>query len=440
LARAGCKVTVIDREPRTGGLSATLSHEGCRFDVGGHRFFTKNADVADLFAAMIKGNAVRVERVSRIYFMGRFFDYPLSPVNALLGMGFRRSALAVASFLLYRTLDSAGFLKKESFEQHMIAAFGRQLYSLFFEGYTRKLWGMPCSNLSADWAGQRIRGMSLGVAIRNALKRSSDAPRSLATSFLYPRFGFGQLTEEMARTLERQGGKVVLGAAATGLLSRGAAAGAVKLANGEEIEGDLFLLTNPLTEIAEWLGGDGAQAAPDLSWRGLVTVFVQLDVPRATKAHWIYVPDADIPFGRLHEPKNWSRDMAPATKTGLVAEYFAFPTDPVWTMPDESLIAQTADLLGDLRFIPRGSCTGGRVDRWRFAYPAYALGYREQCEAAYARVRSCANVSLAGRTGMFRYHNADHAIETGWEAADLLLSGKGDPFKVNQALDYHEES
>jgi len=441
-AGAGMEVLVLEKEERVGGLSATLAYEQYRFDIGGHRFFTKNPVVRDFFRSVVKGRVLTVDRRSHIRFAGKLFDYPLSFWNALLGMGPLKSMLAGGSFLYHRTLDQFNLLPRDNFESYMIASFGKQLYRSFFEGYTSKVWGVPCNQLSADWASQRIRGMNLMVALKNALKLQRQTPATLVSQFLYPRDGFGALCDGMALSLEQEGGSVELGAPVTAMEIEGKKIVGVAAGPNRRWEADLFVFTNPLTATAGWLdqAGAGEDGVRDgMGWRGLVTVFLALDIPQMTQDHWIYLPEASVPFGRLHEPKNWSRDMAPANRTGVVAEYFAFPHDPLWTEDDEALVKRTAAVLADLKFIPDGSCLGGRVDRWKFAYPTYSLDYRERAEKAYALVRQLTNATLAGRTGMFRYHNADHAIETGWEAADQLASGTGNPFNVNLAEEYHED-
>ena len=441
LARRGVEVHVLEGESRTGGLSATLAHEDFRFDIGGHRFFTKNAAIEQFFLAALKGRVLKVNRQSHIYFGGKFLAYPLSVVNALKGMGTTRSVAAAGSYLYHRLHDMVAPTEKETFEAHMVANFGRQLYESFFEGYTEKVWGLPCDQISADWASQRIRGMSLLVALKNALRLQRRSVATLVSQFHYPRDGFGAFCDGLAVDLEAAGGSVILEAPVAGLEASPTRLDAVTCADGSQHEGDLFLLTNPLTDVVKWLDrapGHDQSSPVGLRWRGLVTVFLALDVPQMSSDHWIYLPDKEIPFGRLHEPKNWSRDLAPARKTGVVAEYFADPGDPIWTRPDRELLTSTATVLEELGFVPKGCLDGGRVDRWKFAYPTYTLDYRQRTEPIYARLRQLGNTSLAGRTGMFRYHNADHAIETGFEAADFLLGGAGDPFRINVAGDYHE--
>jgi protoporphyrinogen oxidase len=470
LALAGRRVWVLEAAPQVGGLSTSLSFEDkFRFDVGGHRFFTKNPEVEQWFLSLLKGDVLRVDRKSHILFRRKRFKYPLSPVNALLGLGPAGAALSVASFLAARVRGRLIPEVPENFEQFMVGRFGRRLYRSFFEGYTQKVWGIPCQELSADWAAQRIRGLSLGAAIRHALVRLREPPPTLAQRFLYPRYGFGSLCERAASRLEESGGIIHLDSPVVDAEIAADRIRSVLTADGVSHSADSFVWTGRLTDLAGILHRRGAgrhgsaeeppaesggvaglshHAAPrpdwaasgdgGLQWRGLVTVFLALDISKVSSDHWTYLPDADIPFGRFHEPKNWSRDLAPVGKTSLVVEYFANPGDAVWNEEDAALLRKSADTLEDLRIIPRHRLLGGRVDRWPHAYPIYSVGYRSRVERVYSLAGSIRNLVLAGRTGMFRYHNADHAIETGFEAAERLLSGRGDPFRVNLAGDYHE--
>ncbi len=441
LARAGHRVKVLEAAPQVGGLSTTLSFEGAyRFDVGGHRFFTKNPEVEDWFLSLLKGEVQRVDRTSHILFRGKRFRYPLSPANALIGLGPTGAALSVGSFLAARLKEHFFPAPAANFEQFMVGRFGRRLYRSFFEGYTRKVWGIQCNELSADWAAQRIRSLSLGAAIRHALVRLREPPPTLVQRFLYPKHGFGSLCEKAASQLKELSGAICLDAPVVAASVEGEMLSALVTRDGVEHAADSFVWTGALTDLAHMVAQPSDRGSSDfgLRWRGLVTVFLALDLPRVSSDQWTYLPDPEIPFGRIHEPKNWSRDLAPASRTSLVAEYFANPDDPVWSEDEPSLLRRTAGILEDLRIIPRHRLLGGRVDRWPHAYPIYSVGYRERVDRVYSATGRLRNLVLAGRSGMFRYHNADHAIETGFEAAERLVSGRGDPFRVNQAGDYHE--
>jgi len=440
LARAGRRVTVLEAAGQVGGLSTTLTFDRAyRFDIGGHRFFTKSPVVEDWFLSLLKGDVLRVDRRSHILFRGKRFSYPLSPANALLGLGPHRAAMALGSFFAARIREQLAPTPRESFEQFMVSRFGRSLYTSFFEGYTRKVWGIPCDQLSADWAAQRIRSLSLGAAVRHALVRLREPPPTLAQRFLYPRHGFGTLCERALDRLVEARGQLRLGARVVAANLSGDRLESVLTQDGAEHAGDSFVWTGNFTDLPGLLGVTASSPLPArLHWRGLVTVLLAFDLPRVSSDHWTYLPDPEIPFGRIHEPKNWSRDLAPANRTSLVAEYFANPDEPVWKMEDSELLRNTTAVLEDLRFVPRHRLLGGRVDRWPSAYPIYSLGYRDAVAGVYSIAARIRNLVLAGRTGMFRYHNADHAIETGFEAAERLVSGRGDPFRVNQAGDYHE--
>jgi protoporphyrinogen oxidase len=318
---------------------------------------------------------------------------------------------------------------------------GKRLFQQFFEDYTEKVWGISCQELSSDWAAQRIKGLDLAVAIKGALGMLTKRPVTLVDRFDYPRLGIGLLSDRMSAAVRQGNGKVECGAKVSGMESAQGRIGAIQLANGTFVEADDFVMTGPLTQVARWLSPDGIGWGADrLRWRGLITVFLELDMPRLSRSHWIYFPDREIPFGRLHEPKNWSRDMAPANRTGIVVEYFASPQDQRWLSSDDDLIRLTGDVLGELKFIQPGMVRGGRVDRFVHAYPTYTVGYQQWVNGIYRRLRGFGNLSLSGRTGLFRYHNIDHAIETGWETSKQILTGDGDPYRVNQARAYLEDA
>lgn len=441
LGLAGLDVTVLEKGPQVGGLCATLQFSEFLYDIGGHRFFSKNPAIRDYFVDVVGDAVERVDRRSSIYFCGKLFDYPLTAVNAFLGMGPAESTRAVASFAAHRLKEAVSPSRKETFEDWVTAQFGRRLYETFFKGYTEKVWGIPCTEISADWAAQRIRGLSLAGALKNALGfKAKGAEATLAEEFLYPKFGFGMFPEGLARRVEEAGGTVLCNREVVAAAQDGDRLVAVTTSSGECHEGDLFVLTAPLPTMLAWLpGGAGVSAGAHLRYRALLTVGVAVARPSVSRDHWIYFPDPDVAFGRMHEPKNWSAATAPEEHTLVVLEYFAFPEDAVWKLEDSVVLQQTVDALCRLGFVSGAEVLGGRVDRWAHAYPTYDMGYETRVAAAYELVGRLSNTTLAGRTGMFRYHNADHAVETGWEAASCLLGTGGDPFRINTAREYHEE-
>ena len=441
LALDGTKVLVLERAPQVGGLCATLSFGDFRYDIGGHRFFTKNGGLRDYFVQAVNDRVETVGRRSSIYFGGKLFDYPLSPVNALVGMGPVGSLRALGSFVAQRGREWVRPKRKETFEDWVTAQFGKRLYETFFKGYTEKVWGISCTEISADWAAQRIRGLNLGLAVKKALGFGvKKAEATLAEEFLYPTGGFGELPEGLARLIAAAGGEVRCSSEVVGAATEGGRMTGVTTSDGQHHAADLFVLTAPLPVMVGWLpGGPQVAAAAHLRYRGLVTVGMAVDKERISRDHWTYFPDPDIGFGRMHEPKNWSPSMAPDDKTLVVLEYFAFPEDPIWAVEDEQLVERTAETLRKLGLVDKGEVSGGRVDRWRYAYPTYDMGYETRVQQAYDLFEGLSNTVLAGRTGMFRYHNADHAIETGFEAAACLLGAGGNPFGVNTAPEYHEE-
>ena len=440
LQRRGVATTVVEQNPQTGGLSQTFKMGAYRYDIGGHRFFTPDTEIHDFVVSTLGAEGVWVDRTSHIYQDGRFFDYPLSAINAAVGIGPTGMARAAGSLVWYRLLNAAGMLDLTTFEGWTQARFGDNLYRRFFGDYTEKVWGVSCKRLSADWARQRIRDLSLSKAIFDALTRTpaKNGPATLLKKFLYPRLGIGQLSQLMANEFVQAGGDLRLNSRVVGVESSDDRVLRVVLDDGQTIEGEQFLFTNPLPQTAAWLGAR-RKDLQGIRYRGIMTVFLTFKRNQVTTDNWIYFPDKNVPFGRMHEPRNWSRAMAPDGHTSLVVEYFAFPHDPSWERTDADLIEDTVSRLEKMGFVQRREFESGEVRRLPNAYPLYEIGYEARVAELYRRIEEWRNVEVVGRTGMFRYHNIDHAIRTGWEGAKVALGERGDPFAVNQAGHYHED-
>ncbi len=447
LTRAGWTAQVYELAPLVGGLARTVSRDGYRFDIGGHRWFTKKDELNHFLVDLMGPELIWVDRISRIYFDGKFVSYPLKTGEVIRNIGPFTGARAAADFVVSQVSQRVSGRPVVTMEDAYVAQFGRTLYELFFKNYSEKLWGEACTNLSGDWVAQRSKGLSLFTAVRDAVKRSDNQVESLLEKFMYPRLGYGRISERMAEGIVASGGSVNLGWRVAGVKHDDLAIQSITVDNGareQVIEGDAFVSSIPMTELIHILRPSVDQALLDatrmLTFRDLITAHVYVDRPRVTDDTWVYVHDPRVIFGRLHEPRNWSADMAPEGKTSLVLEIFCDANDAIWRQSDGALLERvTGDLSDYLGFVEPREVIGGFIERSRDAYPRYAVGYRDAVDAIKRHLYSYRNLSIVGRGGTFRYNNADHAIETGLLAARNVLGEAVDIDSVNSEQEYHEE-
>mgnify|MGYP001392218877 FL=1 len=396
---------------------------------------------------MIDDELLWVNRVSRIYFDGKYVDYPLKISNALKAIGPVTSARAMADYGKQRVEKKLHPTEIVSMKDAYIDQYGEMLYELFFERYSEKVWGLPCDQMSGDWVSQRTKGMSIVTAVKDAIVPSKGKVVSLIDEFMYPKYGFGRFSERMADAITASGNEVRLGAGVEKVHREGNKVVAVTVAteNGpERIEADNFISSIPLTVLAKIVDPpappDVLAAADSLTFRNVITVNLMLKKRQVTPDTWLYVHDRNILFGRFHEPKNWSPFMVPSDEyTSLVIEYFCSFGDHIWSMTEEQLVEQSIrHLVEDMKFITRDEVIDGFIVRAPRAYPSYVIGYEEPLEKIKDFVDSLENIQIIGRYGTFRYNNTDHSIETGLLAAKNVLGGHFDLNQVNAEKEYHE--
>ncbi len=430
LARAGFDVTVAERDATVGGLARTIAHDGFRFDLGGHRFHTANENVERLVRSALGNDVLEVDRSSKILMNRRYFDYPWRPLNALGGLGVGTAAAVLFSFAAGRIRRYVREPEIVSFEDEIVRRFGRSMFDIFVRDYSEKVWGVPCSRLARELAEWRIQGLSVRAALRDALfGRNPGTVRTLARRFLYPRHGIGQLADGLGRQIEGTG-RVWTGTTVVRLdHSRDSIESVVLQRDGTGhvvLRADAFASSIPLSALVRLLNpkppGEIVDAAAALRFRDLVVVAVLLDRPRVTDQTWIYVPEPAIPFGRIHEPTNWSRDMAPPGKTLLVTEHFCFRGDACWQSDDGALVRKTVDSLADLGLIERRDVIDGLVLRVPEAYPLFELGHDANRRKICDYLARFGNLQVIGRGGRFRYFNMDHAMESGIAAANAIAA------------------
>lgn len=427
LTQAGRRVQVLEGADAVGGLARTVARDGFRFDIGGHRFFTLDARAEGFVRELLGDELVTVPRASRIYLHGKWIEYPLHPLGALFGLGARTSArilLGYASARLARRLRPTPLV---TLEDWVVAHFGRPLFELYFRDYSEKVWGVACSEISAEWMAQRVQGLSLGAAIQHAFLKRGAALPTLVDRFLYPRLGIGSIAERLRAGIERSN-LIATGSRVVRVRHDGRRIESVSVRRGDamhEFRGEAFLSTIPLTHLIQAMSPHAPvevrAAAARLRYRDLVIVAVMLARERATDQTWIYFPGKDIPFGRLHEPTNWSAAMAPPGCTLLVTERFCFRGDASWNASDTELIDTTAHHLEKLGFIRRREVLDGMVLRIPAAYPLFEVGYQERSRILCDYLERFDNLQLAGRGGLFRYYNMDQAISSGLAAAEAQL-------------------
>lgn len=448
LSSSGIRPVVLEKLNYLAGLCHTQVRDGFRFDIGGHRWFTRNDELNRWFLKLMEGELVRVNRISRIYFDGKYYHYPIGISNVLRNTGITTSIRAVMSYAAAAIRSFRDNSEPVNMEDAYVRQFGRKLYEMFFQQYSEKVWGRACTEVSADWVQQRTKGLSVLSTLRDAMVGSRAKVESLVEEFWYPRLGYSRICERMAEEIQAAGGQVLLNSTVLSVAHDGSAVRGVnyRAHDGREcfLAAEAVVSSIPLTVLARILEpaapADVVEAAGKLKFRDLITVNVMLDRPQVTTDTWLYIHDRSIPFARLHEPKNWSPQMAPPGKTSLVAEIFCSIGDETWSKSDEELCDLTVHHLAEsLKFIRKDEVIGAFAFRAPQAYPVYGLDYQQHLEKIKHYVAGIRNLQIIGRGGTFRYNNSDHSIEMGLLAAKNLLGERHRIDSVNEEQEYLEE-
>ena len=446
LATQGYVVTVLESDQVVGGISRTAQYKGYRFDIGGHRFFTKIALIQSLWEEILGEEFIEVPRLSRIHYNGQYFNYPLKAANALRGLG-GWNALQVLGSYVYAQVRPHPV--EETFEHWVTNRFGARLYEIFFKTYTEKVWGIPCTEIRAEWAAQRIQNLSLPQAILSAasLNRRPNTIKSLIESFHYPRLGPGQMWETCARKVEEMGGEVKLGHHVSAFELDGGQVCAVhaRTIKGEEIfEAEHFISTLPLRSLVRAFRPEAPLAVRDaaggLAYRDFVVVALMIDEEDLFPDNWIYIHTPGVRVGRIQNFNNWSAAMVPEPgKTCLGLEYFCFEDDTLWASSDQQLIALATRELGELGLASPEHAVDGTVIRVPKAYPIYDSAYREHLDTVRSFIDPIPNLHTVGRNGMHKYNNQDHSMLTAFFAVENMHGARHDLWAVNTDFEYHEE-
>jgi len=443
LGKAGRRAIVLEADRQVGGLAKTVEIDGFRFDLGGHRFFTKAHEVEALWHEIMGDEFLLRPRMSRIYWNGKFLDYPLRGPDVIRKLGAVELTRCVGS---YAKAALSPKRREDSLEDWVSNRFGRRLFELFFKTYTEKVWGVPTSEIRAEWAAQRIKGLSFTSAARAAFfGNRGNKVKTLISEFHYPRYGPGQMWEAMAQRIEDEDGEILLDTPVELIEIDDGRVVAVEAA-GVTYQPEAVISSLPLRDVVAMTEprppADVSVAARGLRYRDFLTVALVVSGEDLFPDNWIYVHEPSVRVGRIQNYRSWSPWMVPDPAKACVGlEYFCFAGDDLWTMSDDDLVAFASDELVRLGLVRRGQVERGFAIRVPKAYPIYDAEYAQRVATIRAWLETIDNLQQVGRNGLHRYNNSDHSMLTALRAVDNLLAGVGhDLWAVNAESAYHEES
>ena len=443
------KPLVYEGSDMVGGIARTESHNGYRFDIGGHRFFTKVTEVEEMWDEVLKDDFITVPRLSRIYYREKFFDYPLKLFNALSSIGVYESARIGISLIKWKIRP---YKEENSFEEWVVNRFGGRLYMHFFRSYTEKVWGIPAKEIRADWAAQRIKNLSLAKAVWNAISGSNDTT-SLIEEFKYPRLGPGMMWEKCTDIINAQGGEVHLRSEVVQVHRSENTVTSIDIQHWnpdgtqgetENVEGAHFINTMALRDLIHCINPppppEVVAAADRLKYRDFLIVTLVLDHADPFPDNWIYIHSPKVKVGRIQNFRAWSKEMLPNQNTASIGmEYFCQKGDGLWNMTDLELRALASEELERLGLAKAASVIDAAIIRQPKAYPVYDGEYREALDILEKWITGLDNFQTVGRNGLHRYNNQDHSMLSAMFAARNILGAKHDVWTVNVERSYHEE-
>jgi protoporphyrinogen oxidase len=449
-------VTVLEADPEyVGGISRTVKYKDFRFDIGGHRFFSKSKEVEDFWTEILPNDMLDRPRSSRIFYRGKFFSYPLKAAEALFKLGVMESALCMLS---YGKAQAMPVENPKNFEDWVSNKFGKRLFSIFFKTYTEKVWGMSCKEISADWAAQRIKGLSLASAVKNAVlpkrkpKNRGEVIKTLIDTFRYPRLGPGMMWEACAEKIKEMGGSVLMGERVTACdWNENEKVWTVKIAGADgkerQIQAEHVVSSAPMRELGmaltPKLSESATEAAGSLRYRDFVTVALIIKDREQFSDNWIYIHDPNVKVGRVQNFKSWSPEMVPDPEMSCYGlEYFCFKGDGLWSSSDEELIELAKTEIAKIGLAKAADVVDGCVVRQAKAYPIYDDEYAAHVETLKTEMESrFPTLHVVGRNGMHKYNNQDHAMMTAMLCAENILADKRihNVWEVNEDAEYHEE-
>jgi len=447
LVKAGRHPVVLEADTVLGGISRTVVADGWRFDIGGHRFFTKVPEVEALWHEILPDEDFLLRpRMSRIFYQGKYYDYPLRAMNALRNLGPGEAVLCGLSYVRARMAPPKD---QANYEGWLVARFGWRLYRTFFKTYTEKVWGVPVSQMPADWAAQRVKNLDLGKAVLNALapRRNQKEITSLIEEFQYPKYGPGMMWERCGELVEKGGGEVRLSSVVDRIHTDGGRAVAVTVrgadGSAERLPASHVVSSMPMRALVEALDPPPppavAAAGAALAYRDFLTVALVVPKDRGFPDNWIYIHAQDVKVGRIQNFGTWSPYMVKDGRTCLGLEYFVFEGDELWSAPDDELVALATAEIDRLGLVAAADVEAGYVVRVPKAYPYYDFDYQANVATICGYLdRHAANVHPVGRNGMHKYNNQDHSMYTAMLTVENILGGDHDIWAVNVEEDYHE--
>jgi protoporphyrinogen oxidase len=452
LAKAGDPVVVVEEDSVVGGISRTVERDGWRFDIGGHRFFTKVKPVEAFWHEVLPPEDFLLRpRMSRIFYEGKFYDYPIKLGNALSNLGVMEAIRCGLSFLWVRVRPPKN---PDTLEGYIVANYGWRLYHHFFKTYNEKVWGVPASELSADWGAQRIKGMSLWNAVWEPIRASlagkhkdkSKQVTSLIEEFEYPKYGPGMMWEHCAEQVVDMGGQLRMETSALTVHIEDGAAVAVTVASDgveERLDAAHVISSMPFTALARAVDppvpAEVIAAADDLHYRDFLTVALVVPNERGFPDNWIYIHSPEVKVGRIQNFGSWSPFLVKDGRTCLGMEYFVFEGDELWTCSDDELIALATKELATIGLVDPSDVEAGYVVRMPKAYPVYDDVYRDNVEVIRHWFEDHApNVHPVGRNGMHKYNNQDHSMYTAMLTVENIHGARHDIWSVNVEEEYHE--
>jgi Protoporphyrinogen oxidase len=451
LVKNGVKdILIIDKNKIVGGLARTDLFEGNRFDTGPHRFFTKNMEVDRIWRETLGKDFQPVSRLTRIFYKNKYFQYPIKPLDVLIKMGPIDSIAAMLSFI-----SSQINKKKElvTFEDWIVQKFGRKMYEAFFKTYTEKVWGIPCNQIGAEWASQRIKGLDVFEILKNMLPgRKKNNIKSLVEEFSFPTLGAGQMYEAMCDKLISSGVKLMLESKVIRFNRQDNAIKSIDVLgpDGKEINiiAKQFFSAIPMAHYFKMLepaeGRDTLNAAGMLKYRDHITVDMLINRKDICPDQWIYIHSSDVQIARITNYRNFSKKMLKdENRSALSVEYFAFKSDDIWKKSDGSLVEMAISELEKMKFVKKSEVEKAWVVRETEAYPIYYLGFQEHYDLLKARIDQFENFYSIGRAGMHKYNNQDHSLISGVLAARNYLKLPGSPYAlwdINIDAEYQESA
>lgn len=433
LARAGVPVLIVEKEPYVGGLATSFRSGEFTYDLGPHRFHSHNEDILAHVKDLLGDNMVYRDRLSRIFMRGQFFNYPLKTSNVLRNLPFSFLVKAFSDYLGVRVANLFRPIPDDCFENWVRKRFGNTLSQMFFITYTEKTWGMPATQISADWAAQRITLLNLWDTVKKTLIKPKNVPRTYVSKFLYPKTGgIGAITRRYAEIIREKGGEVFTGAEIKGIEVKDKKAERITFAvKGKEItrEFDQLISTIPCTVLLNYIRPTPPEPVrtANAKLKHIAIVFVIFDVAkeRVTRDHWIYLPQKELTVHRISEFKNFSEETCPQDRTMICAEITCSAGDKIWNSSQPELKAIAARDLDRLGLVDVDAMGRARIHRTPHAYPVYDLDYKANLDTLIGYLDGFDNLQTAGRQGLFKYNNMDHSIEMGLEVARALLTGEG---------------